>query len=183
MLVCTNPWATGKKIRLTGFILLFWRLVNGVVEKTRKAKQVSIAEAADAIGIPRMLIDIRHGKQLTFMLPNAYGTLNAESSEHSQVESDKILVGHKASDFVYYWITMQNWLLILPGLTLDWTKFGLFFYVVPCLEGSHRDLPSLRLVRLASVKVYFVLVYAVINWSISFSYFLLVTLILGICIN
>ena len=58
---------------------------------------------------------------------------------------------------------MQNWLLILPGLTLDWTKFGLFFYVVPCLEGSHRDLPSLRLVRLASVKVYFVLVYAVIN--------------------
>ncbi|RVX07737.1 hypothetical protein CK203_022004 [Vitis vinifera] len=83
--------------------------------QTRKATQVSIAEAADAIGIPRMLIDIRHGKQLTFMLPNAYGTLNAESSEHSQVESDKILVGHKA-------------------------------------KGSHRDLPSLRLVRLASVK-------------------------------
>ncbi|CAL5428179.1 unnamed protein product [Camellia sinensis] len=57
------------------------RLVNGVVEKTRKKTEVSIAEAADAINIPRMLIDIRH-------------------------------------------------------------------------EGSHRDLPSLRLVRLASIKVY-----------------------------
>ncbi|GMP91505.1 hypothetical protein CsSME_00042180 [Camellia sinensis var. sinensis] len=55
------------------------RLVNGVVEKTRKKTEVSIAEAADAINIPRMLIDIRH-------------------------------------------------------------------------EGSHRDLPSLRLVRLASIK-------------------------------
>ncbi|CAL5425460.1 unnamed protein product [Camellia sinensis] len=55
------------------------RLVNGVVEKTRRKTEVSIAEAADAINIPRMLIDIRH-------------------------------------------------------------------------EGSHRDLPSLRLVRLASIK-------------------------------
>ncbi|KAJ1432087.1 Las1-like [Sesbania bispinosa] len=36
------------------------RLVNGVVEKTRKKELVSIAVAADAIGIPRMLIDIRH---------------------------------------------------------------------------------------------------------------------------
>ncbi|XP_034686664.1 uncharacterized protein LOC117915210 [Vitis riparia] len=71
------------------YCMAIMRLVNGVVEKTRKATQVSIAEAADAIGIPRMLIDIRH-------------------------------------------------------------------------EGSHRDLPSLWLVRLASVKVYFVLVYAVI---------------------
>ncbi|THG11057.1 hypothetical protein TEA_023388 [Camellia sinensis var. sinensis] len=55
------------------------RLVNGIVEKTRRKTEVSIAEAADAINIPRMLIDIRH-------------------------------------------------------------------------EGSHRDLPSLRLVRLASIK-------------------------------
>ncbi|BBH02390.1 las1-like family protein [Prunus dulcis] len=35
-------------------------LVNGVVEKTRKKTEVSIAVAADAIGIPRTLIDIRH---------------------------------------------------------------------------------------------------------------------------
>ncbi|KAF7121092.1 hypothetical protein RHSIM_Rhsim13G0207600 [Rhododendron simsii] len=55
------------------------RLVNGVVEKTRKKTEVSIGEAADWLNIPRMLIDIRH-------------------------------------------------------------------------EASHRDLPSLRLVRLASVK-------------------------------
>uniref|UniRef100_A0A5B7AB89 Putative pre-rRNA-processing protein las1 n=1 Tax=Davidia involucrata TaxID=16924 RepID=A0A5B7AB89_DAVIN len=61
------------------YCMAIMRLVNGVVEKTRKRTQVSIAEAADAINIPRMLIDIRH-------------------------------------------------------------------------EGSHRDLPSLRLVRLASTK-------------------------------
>lgn len=37
--------------------------MNGLVEKTRKKNEVSIGEAADAIGIPRMLIDIRHGKE------------------------------------------------------------------------------------------------------------------------
>ncbi|KAI5433369.1 hypothetical protein KIW84_020591 [Lathyrus oleraceus] len=36
------------------------RLVNGAVEKTRKKELVSIAVAAEEIGIPRMLIDIRH---------------------------------------------------------------------------------------------------------------------------
>lgn len=36
------------------------RLVNCVIEKTRKKTSVSIAEAAEAIGIPRMLIDLRH---------------------------------------------------------------------------------------------------------------------------
>ncbi|KAM7524019.1 hypothetical protein LguiA_013921 [Lonicera macranthoides] len=61
------------------YCMAIMRLVNGLVEKTRKKNEVSIGEAADAIGIPRMLIDIRH-------------------------------------------------------------------------EGSHRDLPSIRLVRLASVK-------------------------------
>ncbi|XP_027113975.1 uncharacterized protein [Coffea arabica] len=61
------------------YCMAIMRLVNGVIEKTRKKTEVSIAEAAGAIGIPRMLIDIRH-------------------------------------------------------------------------EGSHRDLPSLHLVRLASMK-------------------------------
>ncbi|KAL3818366.1 hypothetical protein ACJIZ3_004271 [Penstemon smallii] len=61
------------------YCMAIMRLVNGVVEKTRKKNEISIGEAADAIGLPRMLIDIRH-------------------------------------------------------------------------EGSHRDLPSLQLVRLASKK-------------------------------
>lgn len=39
-----------------------WRLVNCVVEKTRRKTEASIAEAANAIGIPRKLIDVRHGK-------------------------------------------------------------------------------------------------------------------------
>ncbi|XP_027164035.1 uncharacterized protein LOC113764159 isoform X1 [Coffea eugenioides] len=61
------------------YCMAIMRLVNGIIEKTRKKTEVSIAEAAGAIGIPRMLIDIRH-------------------------------------------------------------------------EGSHRDLPSLHLVRIASMK-------------------------------
>ncbi|KAL4334866.1 hypothetical protein GQ457_07G011910 [Hibiscus cannabinus] len=36
------------------------RLVNCVIEKTRKRTGISIAEAADAIGMPRRLIDVRH---------------------------------------------------------------------------------------------------------------------------
>ncbi|CAH9110178.1 unnamed protein product [Cuscuta epithymum] len=36
------------------------RFVNGVIEKNRKKNEISIADAADAIGIPRMLIDVRH---------------------------------------------------------------------------------------------------------------------------
>lgn len=43
--------------------------MNGVVEKTRKKEVTSIAVAADAIGIPRMLIDIRHGEKVSFWLP------------------------------------------------------------------------------------------------------------------
>lgn len=48
----------------TGFrcFFFFGRLVNGVIEKTRKKEEVSIAVAANAIGMPRTLIDIRHGK-------------------------------------------------------------------------------------------------------------------------
>nr|AAL91200.1 unknown protein [Arabidopsis thaliana]AAO00916.1 unknown protein [Arabidopsis thaliana] len=36
------------------------RLVNCVIEKTRRREDVSIADAARAIGIPRKLIDLRH---------------------------------------------------------------------------------------------------------------------------
>ncbi|XP_068487398.1 uncharacterized protein [Phaseolus vulgaris] len=42
------------------YCMAIMRLVNGAVEKTRKKEVASIAVAADAIGIPRMLIDIRH---------------------------------------------------------------------------------------------------------------------------
>jgi hypothetical protein len=42
--------------------------VNCVVEKTRKRTEVSIAEAAHAIGIPRKLIDVRHGKHFQLMI-------------------------------------------------------------------------------------------------------------------
>ncbi|KAJ4822571.1 hypothetical protein Tsubulata_036740 [Turnera subulata] len=42
------------------YCMAILRLVNCVVEKTRKKTEISIAEAAVAIGIPRTLIDIRH---------------------------------------------------------------------------------------------------------------------------
>lgn len=40
--------------------------MNGIVEKTRKKNEVSIGDAADLVGIPRMLIDIRHGKEFKY---------------------------------------------------------------------------------------------------------------------
>ncbi|OIW02806.1 hypothetical protein TanjilG_29582 [Lupinus angustifolius] len=42
------------------YCMAITRLVNGVIEKTRVKELVSIAVAAEAIGIPRTLIDIRH---------------------------------------------------------------------------------------------------------------------------
>lgn len=42
------------------YSMAIMRLVNGVIEKTRKKREVSIAVAATAIGMPRTLIDIRH---------------------------------------------------------------------------------------------------------------------------
>jgi hypothetical protein len=39
------------------------RLVNVTVEKTRTKERASISEGADNIGIPRMLVDVRHGKK------------------------------------------------------------------------------------------------------------------------
>ncbi|KAJ4978407.1 hypothetical protein NE237_009187 [Protea cynaroides] len=76
---CTNDALESEEMLAMLYCMAITRLVNGVIEKTRKKTEVSIGDAADAIGIPRMLIDIRH-------------------------------------------------------------------------EGSHRDLPSLQLVRLASMK-------------------------------
>ncbi|XP_043722943.1 uncharacterized protein LOC122670057 [Telopea speciosissima] len=75
----TNDALESEEMLAMLYCMAIMRLVNGVIEKTRKRTEVSIAEAADALGIPSMLIDIRH-------------------------------------------------------------------------EGSHRDLPSLQLVRLASMK-------------------------------
>ncbi|GLT89265.1 hypothetical protein SLE2022_072540 [Rubroshorea leprosula] len=42
------------------YCMAILRLVNCVVEKTRKQREISIADAAEAIGIPRILIDVRH---------------------------------------------------------------------------------------------------------------------------
>ncbi|WOG82969.1 hypothetical protein DCAR_0102142 [Daucus carota subsp. sativus] len=42
------------------YSMAIMRLVNGVVEKTRKKNEVSIGEAAEVLDIPRMLIDVRH---------------------------------------------------------------------------------------------------------------------------
>lgn len=49
-------WLTYSK-----FVII--RLVNAVIEKTRKKEEMSIAEAAAKINMPHMLIDIRHGKK------------------------------------------------------------------------------------------------------------------------
>nr|XP_043631890.1 pre-rRNA-processing protein las1 [Erigeron canadensis]XP_043631891.1 pre-rRNA-processing protein las1 [Erigeron canadensis] len=71
------------------YCMTIMRLINGIVEKTRDKNKFSIAEVADVIGIPRMLIDIRH------------------ESSHRDLPSLK-LVRHastKALDWLkaYYW--------------------------------------------------------------------------------
>ncbi|KAL3718560.1 hypothetical protein ACJRO7_003654 [Eucalyptus globulus] len=55
-----NAFSDSDEILVMLYCMAIMRLVNGVIEKTRKKTEVSIAEAASAIGIPRMLIDIRH---------------------------------------------------------------------------------------------------------------------------
>ncbi|KAB2039271.1 hypothetical protein ERO13_D03G176100v2 [Gossypium hirsutum] len=42
------------------YCMAILRIVNCVIEKARKRTGISIADAADAIGIPRRLIDVRH---------------------------------------------------------------------------------------------------------------------------
>uniref|UniRef100_A0A1J3DQM4 Ribosomal biogenesis protein LAS1L n=1 Tax=Noccaea caerulescens TaxID=107243 RepID=A0A1J3DQM4_NOCCA len=70
------------------------RLVNCVIEKTRRRADVSIADAAKAIGIPRKLIDLRH--------------------EGSHRELPALSVLRDASDEAlewlksYYWETQKN---------------------------------------------------------------------------
>ncbi|KAL8189209.1 hypothetical protein R6Q57_028775 [Mikania cordata] len=76
------------------------RLVNGIVEKTRKKNEVSIGEAAEVIGIPRMLIDIRH------------------ECSHRELPSLKLvrLASTKALDWLktYYW-EPQKMAILYPG--------------------------------------------------------------------
>ncbi|KAG5053252.1 hypothetical protein AAZX31_02G262200 [Glycine max] len=56
----SNDASLSEEMLAMLYCMAIMRLVNGVVEKTRKKEVTSIAVAADAIGIPRMLIDIRH---------------------------------------------------------------------------------------------------------------------------
>lgn len=56
----TNDDSQSEEMLAMLYCMAIIRLVNCVVEKTRKRKEVSVAEAADEIGMPRMLIDIRH---------------------------------------------------------------------------------------------------------------------------
>nr|XP_011464875.1 PREDICTED: protein LAS1 isoform X2 [Fragaria vesca subsp. vesca] len=56
---CTDSELSEEMLAML-YCMTIMRLVNCVVEKTRKKNEISIAEAADAIGIPRSLIDIRH---------------------------------------------------------------------------------------------------------------------------
>ncbi|KAI4308206.1 hypothetical protein L6164_031305 [Bauhinia variegata] len=56
----SNDASLSEEMLAMLYCMAIMRLVNGVVEKTRKKELTSIAVAADAIGIPRMLIDIRH---------------------------------------------------------------------------------------------------------------------------
>ncbi|XP_028803961.1 uncharacterized protein LOC114759030 [Neltuma alba] len=55
-----NSHSLSEKMLAHLYCMTIIRLVNGVIEKTRKKEEKSIAVAAEEIGIPRTLIDIRH---------------------------------------------------------------------------------------------------------------------------
>lgn len=52
--------AESEEILAMLYSMAIMRIVNGMIEKTRKQTEMSIAEAAEVINMPRMLIDIRH---------------------------------------------------------------------------------------------------------------------------
>lgn len=74
------------------------RLVNAVIEKTRKRNEISISEAAAQICLPRMLIDLRHEASHKD-LPSA------QLARHASV---------KALDWLksYYWEPQKNAILL-----------------------------------------------------------------------
>lgn len=58
----TIPWIIANcRKHMTSFLIIFIRLVNGFMENAHKKTGRSISELAEAVGIPRVLVDIRHG--------------------------------------------------------------------------------------------------------------------------
>ncbi|KAG8495816.1 hypothetical protein CXB51_007716 [Gossypium anomalum] len=55
-----STWRSREQLLAMLYCMAILRIVNCVIEKTRKRTGISIADAADAIGIPRRLIDVRH---------------------------------------------------------------------------------------------------------------------------
>ncbi|KHN38395.1 LAS1-like protein [Glycine soja] len=101
----SNDASLSEEMLAMLYCMAIMRLVNGVVEKTRKKEVTSIAVAADAIGIPRMLIDIRHGEQSALLFVLLIAVI-AEGS-HRELPSLKIVrsASVKALDWLksYYW--------------------------------------------------------------------------------
>ncbi|CAN1250127.1 Ribosomal biogenesis protein LAS1L [Linum perenne] len=84
------------------YCMAILRLVNCVIEKTRKKNESSIAEAAGAIGIPRSLIDIRHGskKSVHRILKYLINLYSSFSSEVLSVLLDFLLKALDSSNLV-----------------------------------------------------------------------------------
>ncbi|KAM4096424.1 hypothetical protein ACJW30_08G103700 [Castanea mollissima] len=111
------------------------RLVNGVVEKTRKKTEVSLAVAADAIGIPRMLIDIRH------------------EGSHRELPALQIVrsASLKALDWLiaYYWEPQKKAIPFQGGSTASIRKEIKFkiHELVSCLQVDQSPLPDPSVVK------------------------------------
>ncbi|XP_077241571.1 las1-like family protein [Tasmannia lanceolata] len=56
----SNESLDSDEMLAMAYCMVVMRLVNGFAEKSRRKTGLSISESADTIGIPRMLIDIRH---------------------------------------------------------------------------------------------------------------------------
>ncbi|KAM4084048.1 hypothetical protein ACB094_08G102500 [Castanea mollissima] len=111
------------------------RLVNGVVEKTRKKTEVSLAVAADAIGIPRMLIDIRH------------------EGSHRELPALQIVrsASLKALDWLiaYYWEPQKKAIPFQGGSTASIRKEIKFkiHELASCLQVDQSPLPDPSVVK------------------------------------
>ncbi|KAL3651014.1 hypothetical protein CASFOL_007417 [Castilleja foliolosa] len=122
------------------YCMAIMRLVNGVVEKTRKKYEISIGEAADAIGIPRMLIDIRH------------------EGSHRDLPSLQLvrLASNKALDWLvsYYWEPQEKAIPIQNNQTANLRKEikHRLTEIALCLKAKQMEKSSSSLVKAKRVR-------------------------------
>ncbi|XP_021734246.1 uncharacterized protein LOC110700988 isoform X2 [Chenopodium quinoa] len=104
----SNGASDSEDILAMLYTMAIMRLVNGVIEKTRSKPDMSIADGAVEIGMPRMLVDVRH------------------EGSHRELPSLRILrlASTKALNWLksFYWDSQKNAIPYLSGKSIDVRK-------------------------------------------------------------